>query len=153
MTASCRVCASPLDRYWADIGVDVHPTCDPDLECIHGEPRGPRYCALCRRISQKQASGMQRALEADDVQAWKTRFAQAAERIAATGAHFTSEDVVDEVGLPRGETGMNLNNAVGAMMNALARKGVIVKTDERRMSKRSSSNGAELAVWHKPGLW
>jgi len=42
---------------------------------------------------------------------------------------------------------MNANNAVGAMMNAMARRKVIVKTSMRRQSARASSHGREIAVW------
>lgn len=47
MTTNCRVCNTRIDQFWVQMGVDVHPTCDQP--CDHGEPRGPRYCALCRR--------------------------------------------------------------------------------------------------------
>ena len=91
-------------------------------------------------------SGMEQARQAFDVQAWKARFIATVEEIAASGGLFTSEDVLDRVGLPR-EVKTNANNAVGAMMNALAKRGVIRKTSERRTARRSSSHGRELAVW------
>lgn len=47
----CTACQTPLDAIWAQIGVDRHPTCEITTECEHGEPRGPRYCALCRRAN------------------------------------------------------------------------------------------------------
>jgi hypothetical protein len=67
--------------------------------------------------------------------------------LAVTGRSFTSEDVIDVVGLPRTDGTMNANNAVGAMMNAMARRKVIVKTSMRRQSARASSHGREIAVW------
>lgn len=91
-------------------------------------------------------NGMTLALAADDITEWKRRFDDAARYLASTGAPFTSEDVTSITGLPR-NTGTNANNAVGAMMNALARKGVIRKTGERKPSRRPSSHGAELTAW------
>lgn len=91
--------------------------------------------------------GMAQARQARDVQEWKARFIAAATELASRGYHFTSEDVVARVGLPRDDAGMNANNAVGAVMNGLAKRGVIRKTTERRKSYRASSHGRELAVW------
>ena len=48
--ALCKVCNTALDPFWAGLGVDMHPTCQ-DYSCTHGEPKGPRYCALCKRKS------------------------------------------------------------------------------------------------------
>lgn len=53
--ALCRICSYRLDPYWVEIGVDVHPSCE-DLQCEHGEPRGARYCALCRRAAAASAT-------------------------------------------------------------------------------------------------
>jgi len=96
---------------------------------------------------QLKQEGMQLALMPESIDDWKQRFRAAAEYLADTGAGFTSEDVIYITGLPTGDIGMNANNAVGAMMNALARKGVIKKTQLRRQSKRPTSHGAELVVW------
>lgn len=46
----CRMCNQRLDEYWVGLGVTVHPSCE-DNACEHGEPRGVRYCALCRRTA------------------------------------------------------------------------------------------------------
>lgn len=45
----CGVCGRPLDRVWAEMGYAVHVTCEDGGSCEHGESRGPRFCALCRR--------------------------------------------------------------------------------------------------------
>ena len=89
------------------------------------------------------------ALTASDIQDWKTQFRRHARILAALGEPFTSEDIIEHVGLPRNSE-MNQNNAVGAMMNALAKEGVIRKTKERRLSKRPLSHGREIAVWAGP---
>lgn len=95
-------------------------------------------------------AGVAAALAPNDVQDWKQRFEAEAIRLGREGAYFTSEDIVKAVGLPRTDVGTNANNAVGAMMNALSRKGVIRKTRIRRLSQRPTSHGAELAVWAGP---
>lgn len=52
----CRICDYRLDQYWVEIGVDVHPSCE-DRQCEHGEPRGARYCALCRHAAAAGVPG------------------------------------------------------------------------------------------------
>jgi len=91
--------------------------------------------------------GMSKALAKEGLDGWKDEFYKAAQYLCDCGDSFTSEDVLDLVGLPSGTIKSNANNAVGAMMNGMARKGVIRKTGERRLSKRPSSHGAELTVW------
>lgn len=78
---------------------------------------------------------------------WKEAFYEVATTFAASGHPFTSEDVIERVGLPTGDVGLHRNNAVGAMMNALARRGIIVKTGRHVPSKRAVSHGAELTEW------
>lgn len=95
-----------------------------------------------------KADGMALALKPATLDEWRERFrSHVADR--APGATFTSEDVVDAVGLPTGEHGMNRNNAVGAMMSGLARRGLIRKTSRRVPSARPSSHAAELVVWER----
>ena len=93
--------------------------------------------------------GVSQALAANDIQEWKAQFRRHATFLAGTGDTFTSEDIIDYVGLPR-DSEMNANNAVGAMMTVLAREGVIRKTKERQVSKRPLSHGREIAVWAGP---
>lgn len=90
--------------------------------------------------------GMEQARQAYDVQTWRARFAEAVQEMADRGWSFTSEDVLACVGLPR-EVTINANNAVGAMMNAMAKKGIIQKTTARQKARRATSHGRELAVW------
>ncbi len=56
--------------------------------------------------------GMQ--LAADAVPTWYERAWRALVLLARAGVEFTSEDIVDIVGLPHGQAGANTNNAVGA---------------------------------------
>ena len=98
-----------------------------------------------------KARGQEQAEAAADVQAWRGRFVEAVVKLLLynPGAQFTSEDVIDRVGLPRPDGTSNANNAVGAMMTGLAKRGIIRKTNTRRPSTRTSSHGREIAVWCK----
>ena len=64
---------------------------------------------------------------------------------------FTSEDVVNMVGLPVGETGLHRNNAVGARMVGLSKRKVIRKTGRRVKSVNKSSHANEIAEWTSYG--
>lgn len=91
--------------------------------------------------------GIAKALSPDELNDWKRRFERAAKLFADEGEPFTSEDIVDLVGLPRGNINKDRNNAVGAMMNSLAKRRIIKKTGRHVLSKRPTSNGAELNEW------
>lgn len=91
-----------------------------------------------------KAQGQQLALDA--AEPWPDRARTAIIRLARTGGAFTSEHVIDEVGLPSGEVGTNKNNAVGAAMTAAAKAQIIVRIGYTN-SKRASSHGAVIAKW------
>jgi len=78
---------------------------------------------------------------------WKREFRRVVRMLAKKGSPFTSEDVLEYTGLPNGDITTNANNAVGAMMNAMAKEGWIRKTNERSKATRPTSHGRELAVW------
>lgn len=107
--------------------------------------REPQQLDLLKGLDYKE-QGMTAAIEHAEAD-WKSRFASTVARLASYGVPFTSEDVLEVVGLPTGSIGVNRNNAVGAMMNAAARAGVIRKTGRRLHSKRTVSHGAELTEW------
>lgn len=89
--------------------------------------------------------GMTRALDA--AEEWRTDAYAAIDYLAQTGRRFTSEDVVELVGLPNPDaTDTNQNNAVGAIMNAAARRHMIHRVGWGS-SRRKSSHAAALALW------
>ena len=96
---------------------------------------------------ERKAEGQAQVLSSETQAEWRARFEAEVRRLADGHQLFTSEDVVDLVGMPSSAHGMNRNNAVGAMMTGLARKGIIRKTDRREPSRRPSSHGAEIVVW------
>lgn len=75
---------------------------------------------------------------------WAERFDECALRFAAMAngrREFTSEDVTEIVGQPP-----NHPNAVGARMNALAKRGLIVKTGYRQ-AERPNQHATVIATW------
>lgn len=136
-----------------------------DPACMHGEPRGPIYCPLCRRFlaqlrenyrkslagepsretgEQRREAGEQLALiGAGD---WTVSARSALRTLADSGRRFTSEDLTDMVGLPSGDVGTNRNNAVGAVMSWAVRTGLVVSVGQTK-STRARSNAAKLSVY------
>lgn len=97
---------------------------------------------------EEKRAGMALALQPDRIANWKSNF-RAYVTNSPAGERMTSEDVVAVVGLPTGDVAVNANNAVGAMMNGLAKRGIIRKTTIRVPSRRKTSHGAELIVWER----
>ena len=63
------------------------------------------------------------------------------------GTEFTSEDLVNNVGLPTTEeSGVNRNNAVGAKIRSLASQSTEVGS---RKTVRISSHSRRVVIWRK----
>ena len=120
-------------------------------ECQHGEPRGARYCAFCRKLGIALGeSGKQTALDNAPHQ-WRERFDRALTYLASLDDPFTVDDVIARAGLPR-MSEMNKNNAVGAIMSAAARRGLIRRTGYEQAG-RSLSHGRAVSVWQGVRTW
>lgn len=91
-------------------------------------------------------TGMARALSGA-AKAWLDHAYGCLIILAASGAPFTSEDVTEMAGLPTGATGQHSNNAVGALMNAAAREGIIRKTGRHVPSRVQTSHATEINEW------
>ena len=107
--------------------------------------RDPGQMDLLHGLDMKE-SGMTQAIDHAELP-WKDRFDLTVRRLADAGVPFTSEDVIAHVGLPTGKINLHRNNAVGAMMNAAAKRKIIRKTGRHVPSKRTASHGAELTEW------
>ena len=94
----------------------------------------------------RKEEGMRRAID-NARTTWKGAFRAELERLATTRHPFTSETVTTRVGRPSGLVIQGANNAVGAMVNAAARIGLIRKTGRRVKSGRPTSHAAELTEW------
>jgi hypothetical protein len=88
--------------------------------------------------------GMARALTA--AEQWRARAWLAMDELAQDGEPFTSEDLVDLVGLPSRVEGANTNNAVGAIFAAAARRRLIERVGIRN-AQRPALHAAALTVW------
>jgi len=86
------------------------------------------------------------AAAADAVPTWFDQATASVARLARLGTEFTSEDVIAEVGLPNVEVGKDRNNAVGSLMTACAKRGMIHRVG-RRKAKRRNSHSAEVGIW------
>jgi hypothetical protein len=64
------------------------------------------------------------------------------------GELFTSEDLIAEIGLPRGTVGKDVNNAVGAVIRAASVAGLIRRIDYVPAA-RPNSHGAVIGLWRR----
>lgn len=112
-----------------------------------GKPQSTEIAVAKARLEGliEKKQGQENALKTYDE--WQLSYREQVRTLAATRMPFTSEDVIAVVGLPSGGIGKDANNAVGAMMTAMAKEGVIKKTGRRVQSQRPSSHGAELTEW------
>lgn len=113
---------------------------------VVGDPR--REDLTVRQPTSSKEDGQEAALASHAAMLWKAGFEKVVDGFDL-GRRFTSEDVTAVCGLPAGRVTYNGNNAVGAMMTALARKGRIRKTSMRVPSRRKHAHGAELIVWER----
>jgi hypothetical protein len=97
---------------------------------------------------QRKEEGMEKALSNTSTSEWQEAAKLWLWRLPA-GRTFTAEDLVDAVGLPVGEESAGKNNAVGALMNGIAKRGVIRNTSDYTKAKRPASHGRVIAVWER----
>jgi hypothetical protein len=133
------------------------PYCAPDrCYCpanLTATSRGPRTTVDGEPIflrdpaagQQLRADGEQRALTAAST--WRDRALASLRALAASGDPFTSEHVVERVGLPTKTVTSNANNAVGALISMASKRGLIEPTGRLVPSQRPSSHGATLREW------
>jgi hypothetical protein len=105
-------------------------------------------CLFCGMDGSPRVNGQWAALNA--VPSWDLKASIAGFFLRLTMLGFTTEDVIDRVGLPRGVIGTNLNNAVGAWASREAKAGRIRQIDTVP-SRRRTSHGAKIALWI--GVW
>lgn len=89
-------------------------------------------------------AGMEQALRAERVAAWKTDAARWIEAQPA-GLLFTADDLVEAIGLP--DTGPGRNNVVGAWIGSQRKQRRIEFTGELRTSRRVEGHGNLQRQW------
>jgi hypothetical protein len=77
---------------------------------------------------------------------WRHSAEAAIVKLADAGAPFTSDDLVDAVGLPA----LSSTNALGALFAGAARRGLIVRVGYTP-SRRASRHNSVVAVWQGTG--
>src|SRR3954447_14097129 len=105
--------------------------------CPHGKHRDPHRtgCLLCLLEGELAAqAGQAQALASEAGKAWMTKAMPVALQLAAAGQPFTSEHITAAVGMPRSSRTPGANNAVGALMGALSRQGLITLAGAVRAS-------------------
>jgi hypothetical protein len=98
---------------------------------------------------QARDAGMAQAIRAQRVQLWK----QTAELWVACllpGMEFTADDLVREVGKP--DEGDHRANAIGALISAWSKRGVIEWVGTFRKSERVEGHGNLQRLWRKRSL-
>lgn len=115
--------------------------------CLHGEPRGTRYCALCRR-SGIPGEGETWSPTPLNHQDWESRAKHAIWELASSGKRFTSEDITDRVGFPDalGHRVNGPNNHIGLLLNKVARRYNLRRVDMIK-ARNPQSHGRLLTVW------
>lgn len=92
----------------------------------------------------RKADGIERALAG--AVTWVEMAKLAALWIGAQRTTFTSEDITGLIGLPRTSVGTNKNNAVGAVMSALANASMIRRHSVTK-SKNPQGHSAIITCW------
>ena len=86
---TCKFCHTRLDPVWAEAGYDSHVTCEEGMGCMHGEIRGPKACALCRKKSgtpERAKPPVERNVASVGARHPETSHAAAARSLPATGS-------------------------------------------------------------------
>jgi hypothetical protein len=78
---------------------------------------------------------------------WRISAENALQELIAAGAEFVSDDIIERTGEPP----LSSRNAVGALIQSAARRGLIRRVGYTQ-SRRASRNAAVVAVWRgQPG--
>jgi len=115
--------------------------------CLHGEPRGSRYCALCRAIGLEPLELPVNPGAPLGAAEWERRAKSLIWKMARAGNRFSSEDITDQIGFPDTTHRPNgRNNRIGALISSVARDYRIVIVDEGK-ARNPQSNGRTLKIW------
>jgi len=131
---------------------DVKPDPIPSLWDELNATSTPRFRKELKEAEFDRDKGAKLALMSPAVFEWKTRASEVIDRLALTGRPFTVDAVVEEAGLPKGEIGVNVNNAIGAMFLSAMKRGMIWTTGRRVPTQRRSNHGRLVAEWVGHGV-
>lgn len=117
--------------------------------CTHGKDRSSidTLCLLCLLEGELAAQeGQARALQSQAGKAWMAKAMPVALQLAAAGKPFSSEHITAQVGMPRSARTPGSNSAVGALIGALSRQGLITLVGAVKASD-PISHAAQLGLW------
>jgi hypothetical protein len=97
-----------------------------EITCGHGEPRGPRFCALCRRAGTTERNEAMERVELAADPDWFDKALTALRQIAQTNPTLTSAEVLIAVGRTGAIT--RDNRALGPVMKRAQTIGLIEPT-------------------------
>jgi len=116
-------------------------------ECEHGEPRGVRYCAFCRRAGIRGEADAGPSVYSDPTE-WERAAKHVIWELARSRQPFTSEDVTAKIGFPDtyGHRANGPNNRIGLLLNKVAKQ-YGMKGIDRKPATNPQAHGRLLTVW------
>jgi hypothetical protein len=140
LIGKCKRCRA--ERFFApepDLNYYRPPNPYPRTEPVL--PAGVQNEAFGEKLKERGMSVAEQS-EAMSGSTWAQRADATIRALALSREEFTSEDVTRQVGLPVRSSG-----AVGARMNAAAKRGVIAWTGRMAKARRPNQHAALLKVW------
>ena len=99
---------------------------------------------------RRKREGMARALAAAAAAAWRADAQIVLRNLALAGEPFTSETIIEQIGLPSGQVGQHRNNAMGGLLSGAARRGQI-RAVGWTYARRATSHAEKLTLWKGTG--
>lgn len=115
------------------------------MTCEHGEPRGQKYCPLCRRAGFVARDEAVTAVSVNSDGTWWAACVRAIKHLAKTNDTFTADDVLEIVDKAGYTT--NDNRAMGGVMRECQAKGLIKPTDNFVPSTNKRKHASPTRVW------
>jgi len=113
--------------------------------CNHGEPRGQKYCPLCRKagLTARDESITQVTVHADGT--WMAAAIRAIKYLASNNDTFTADDAL-EIVTRDGYTTKD-NRAMGGVMRYCENKGYCTPTEQFVRSTNKKKHASPTRVW------
>lgn len=115
------------------------------FECEHGEVRGPRFCAMCRKENYTAKVEAVQAVREHANGLWWAAACRAVREVASKQATFTADEVlrlVESWGYATTD-----NRSMGPVMNDAKAKGLIKATGEFEPSINKRKHQSPTRVW------
>jgi hypothetical protein len=116
-----------------------------EMECEHGEVKGPRFCALCRRFNTTAKIDAMDQVATNANGLWWAAACRAVKEIASKQPTLTADDVlilVESWGYVTTD-----NRALGPVMNDAKAKGLIKATGQFEPSINKRKHQSPTRIW------